>query len=230
MFGVSIIRGGLMMEKRLVLPEQRNYEQALSQAIQIACQKLSIRNIPELCLKSGAKYIETALQKTIAVNYMGQEYWVALPESEVLNPVSREKLPPHERLLILHYLLTAKGARLTRKQVTLKEIPDGLIYFPTFTKRALKPLIDNFGKDPSRLVEVAAKLGGKKADYGDAAITLDIFSYVPLTFVLWRCDEEFPTSASILFDSSITDYLPVEDIIVLSEITAWKLVKLSPLN
>jgi len=53
---------------------------------------------------------------------------------------------------------------------------------------------------------------------------------VPLTFVLWRCDEEFPASASILFDSSITDYLPVEDIIVMSEIVAWKLVKQLPLK
>lgn len=215
------------MEKRPTLPEQRNYEQALSQAIQIAYEKLSTGDVPELCLNSGAKYIEQASLKAIAVNYMGQKYRVALPKAEVLNPVSREKLPPRERLLVLHYLLTAKGTPSTGKLLTLKEIPDGSNYFPIFTKRALKPLVDNFGEEPGRVIEVAAKLGGKKAEYGDAAVTVDVFPRVPLTLVLWRGDEEFPPAASILFDASITDYLPVEDIIVLSEIMAWKLVRLS---
>jgi hypothetical protein len=59
------------------------------------------------------------------------------------------------------------------------------------------------------------------------AATIKAFPRVPLTVVLWKGDEEFPAAASILFDSSITDYLPVEDIIELSETTVWRLVRLS---
>jgi len=213
------------MEKRILIPEQRNYAQALSQALEIARVKLSISDIRELCRRSGAEYSETAIEKVAAIAYAGKEYHVALPDADVVCVESGEKLLPRERLLVLHYLLTAKGMPLARRSITLKEIPDGLSYFPTFTKRALKPLIDNFGKEPGRIIEAAGKLGGRKSEYGDASATIDVFPYVPLTFVLWRGDDEFQAAASVLFDASITDCLSVEDIIVLSEIMAWKLVR-----
>ncbi|GAI34732.1 unnamed protein product, partial [marine sediment metagenome] len=45
------------------------------------------------------------------------------------------------------------------------------------------------------------------------------------TLVLWRGDEEFPPSGSIMFDATISDYLSAEDITVLCQTIAWKLVK-----
>jgi hypothetical protein len=213
------------MQKRPVIPEQRNYTQALTQALEIARVKLLSGDINEIVHRSGAKYIEIVTEKAVVIRYLGKECRITLPDADVLSIESGEKLPIRERLLVLHYLLTAKGTPLVGRSITLKEIPDGLNYFPTFTKRALKPLIDTFGKEPGRLVEAARKMGGRKADYGDASAVIDAFPSVPLTFVLWRGDNEFPATASILFDSSVTDCLPVEDIIVLSEITAWKLVR-----
>jgi hypothetical protein len=215
------------MQKRPVIPEQRNYEQALSQALELACRNLSAGDVREICCRSGVKYIETATTKTIAIDYLRKEHRVVLPDADVVNVESGEKLSPRERLLVLHYLLTEKGKPLTGRSITLKEIPDGLNYFPTFTKRALKPLIDAFGKEPGRLVKAAGKLGGRRAVFGDASAVIDAFPHVPLTFVLWRGDDELPAAASILFDSSVTDCLSVEDIIVLSEITAWKLARLA---
>ncbi|GAJ11492.1 unnamed protein product, partial [marine sediment metagenome] len=72
---------------------------------------------------------------------------------------------------------------------------------------------------------VAEKLGGQKANYGDVSVTIDAFSYVPITLALWRGDEEFPPAGSILFDSTVADYLSAEDINVLCETISWKLVK-----
>ena len=48
---------------------------------------------------------------------------------------------------------------------------------------------------------------------------------VPVTFVLWKGDEELPPEGNILFDSTISEYLSVEDINVLCEIIAWRLVR-----
>ena len=62
-------------------------------------------------------------------------------------------------------------------------------------------------------------------DYGDVAVTVDAFCYVPLTFVLWRGDAEFTPSASIMFDATITDYLAAEDIVVVCETIAWTIVR-----
>ena len=127
---------------------------------------------------------------------------------------------------MLHYFTLAKGTPLSNKVITYKELPEGASYFPTFAKRAIKPLLDHFGKEPHRLIDVARKLGGHKADYGDLAVTINAFSRVPITLVLWQGDEEFSPEGNMLFDSTISDYLPTEDINVLCETIAWRLVRL----
>jgi len=75
------------------------------------------------------------------------------------------------------------------------------------------------------LIDIAKLLGGQKAEYGDTAVTINAFRRVPITLVIWQGDEEFRPEASILFDSTITDYLTTEDIHVLCETIAWRLVK-----
>jgi hypothetical protein len=42
---------------------------------------------------------------------------------------------------------------------------------------------------------------------------------------LWKGDEEFPAEGSFLFDGSIPDYLSIEDINILCQTIAWRLVK-----
>jgi len=42
---------------------------------------------------------------------------------------------------------------------------------------------------------------------------------------VWRRDAEFPAEGKVLFDSSVSCYLPVEDIVVMAETVVWKLVK-----
>jgi hypothetical protein len=48
---------------------------------------------------------------------------------------------------------------------------------------------------------------------------------VPITFILWEGDDEFPPSIKILFDPSITGYLPLEDISVISKLASTRIVK-----
>ena len=88
------------------------------------------------------------------------------------------------------------------------------------------PILKNFSKAPHLLVEAAERLGGHRADYGDMAVTINAFSRVPITIVLWRGDDEFAPEGSIIFDATISDYLSNEDVTVLCETITWKLVNL----
>ncbi len=209
-----------MNEIRLNIPENRNYEYGLNQACQITSEKLASADIGEVCRKSGAKQDGNS----IALNYVNTTYRIALPDAKV-TAGNGGKLPLREKILILHYLDTAKGTPLSNKLITFKELPEGTSYFRTYNQRTLKPLAGFFGKEQAKLIEIAAGLGGRKAELGDASITINAFPKVPITFVLWKGDNEFPPEANILFDSTITDYLPVEDIIVLCETITWRLVK-----
>jgi hypothetical protein len=135
------------------------------------------------------------------------------------------EIPIRDGILILHYLAQAKGTPLANEVIAYKQLPEGSNYFPTFYKRAIKPLVDHFGQQPHRLIDVAGRLGGYKVDYGDVAVKINAFKLVPITLVLWQGDEEFPPTGSILFDVTVSDYLSTEDINVLCERIAWKLFK-----
>ena len=194
-------------------------------AYKLACEQLAeIGDIEQQCLKSGARCQVMDSKKVIIIQYLNQSYLVTVPEIEISLTDSGDEVPIRDKVLILHYLTSAKGTLATNKLITFKELPGGANYFPAFYKRAIKPLLDYFGKEPHLLVAAAEKLGGHKADYGDVAVTINAFSRVPITIVLWQGDEEFAPQGSIIFDATVSDYLSTEDINVLCETIAWRLV------
>ncbi len=216
-----------MKNSPLSLPEQKNYEYGYKLAYELAGQKLAkLSGIEEQCRRSGARYQKVDSQPIIIIEYLNRSYQITLPERQISLVDSGEDVPLKDKILILHYLTQAKGSPLTNEMVSYKQLPEGASYFPTFYKRAIKPLVEHFGRQPQRLLDTAKEFGGHKADYGDVAVTLNAFRYVPLTFVLWRGDNEFPPEGSILFDATVSDYLSTEDINVLCERIAWSLVKL----
>jgi len=162
----------------------------------------------------------------VVVPFLNRSYLVSVPEVEVSLRDSREEVPLRDKILIVHYLAQARGTPVADKVISYKELPGGSSYFPTFSQRAIKPILDHFGGDLERLVGVAAGLGGIRADYGDVAVTINAFPRVPITFVLWKGDEEFAPWGNVLFDSTVPDYLSTEDVNVLCEAIAWKLVRL----
>jgi hypothetical protein len=209
------------------VPGYKNYEYGYKFAYEIASQKLAeAEGIKQLCRKSGAEYKVIDPHPVITLDYLNQSYQISLPEVEISLTASDEEVPLKDKILLLHYLIQAKGTPPANKPIAYKELPDGVGYFRTFHKRAIKPLVDNFGREPQKLLKTAKGLGGVKADYGDAAVTINAFKRVPITFVLWKGDEEFPPDGSILFDATVSDYLSIEDINVLCERIAWKLVRL----
>jgi hypothetical protein len=218
---------GLPMESQdLILPDQKNYEHAYKLAYKLASEKLSgISDIEQQCRNSDSQYQVSGEKREIIVRYLNQSYRIIVPDIEVSLLDSAEEVPIREKVLILHYFISAKGTPATGKIITFRELPEGKVYSPTFSKRTIKPLIDNFGEEPQRLLEISQKLGGLKADYGDAAVTISAFSRVPIIIVLWQGDDELAPQGNILFDASVSDYLSTEDITTICEIIAWKLVR-----
>ena len=215
-----------MDSKRLTLPLQQRYEYAYQMAYQLASEQLArIEDVELQCRKSGAQCQVKDAQKEIVIGYLNQSYLITLPDISISLVDSAEEIPIRDKLLILHYFITAKGTPLANRLITFRELPEGSVYSPTFAKRTVEPLSKNFGREPHLLLETGEKLGGYKVDYGDEAITINAFSRVPITIILWRGDEELSPQASVVFDATIADYLPTEDITVLCETITWKLVR-----
>jgi hypothetical protein len=208
------------------LPDQKNYDKAYGLALKLAGEQLS--GLPDLaaqCARSGSSYTLCGTSHLITLEYLHRTCQVALPEIKICLKDDRTDIDLRDKILILHYLLRAKGTPLSHKAIAYQELSEGSVYFPSFFQRAVKPLIDHFGRSPERLIELSKALGGIQADYGDAAVSIPAFSRVPVTLVLWKGDEEFPPNANILFDNTILDYLSAEDINVLCQTITWSLVK-----
>jgi hypothetical protein len=69
-------------------------------------------------------------------------------------------------------------------------------------------------------------LGGHKAEHGDESFVLAALPRVPMTYILWKGDEEFPAAVQLLFDKSVEGYLSLEDIVVVGEMATSRLIAL----
>jgi hypothetical protein len=216
-----------MNSSLLSVPDGKNYEYGYNFAYKIASQQLAeTEDIEQLCHNSGAEHTIIDSHPVIILDYLNRSYQISLPEVAISLPDSDEEVPLKDKILLLHYLIQARGTPVAGKSIAYKELPEGVSYFRTFHKRAIKPLVDHFGRQPKKLIKAAKELGGSEANYGDVAVNINAFKRVPITCVLWQGDEEFPPDGSILFDATVSDYLSIEDINVLCERIAWKLVRL----
>jgi hypothetical protein len=216
------------------LPDQKNYEVSYGLAFKLAAEKLSAlvdlqeqcRRSESICRTGGSGSSRgRGSGSIILLDYLNSTYQVSLPEINITALPGEGKVELRDRILILHYLTMAGGTPLSHKLIAFQELRDGAGYYPTFVKRSVKPLVDFFGTCPEKLLDLSAGLGGSPAEPGDVAVTIPAFKRVPITLVMWKGDDEFPPNANILFDSTIQDYLPAEDIIVLCQTISWQLVK-----
>jgi hypothetical protein len=193
-------------------------------AFKLASEKLTKLTPQEICKRSGASLLE---QNRIMLHYLNRPYQVAIPSGEMSRMDGEEDIPIKDRILILHYLTQATGAPFTNQLIAYSQIQGGNFYCPAFLQRTLDPILKAFGNKPERLLEIAPKLGGEKASYGDVSVIIYAFPFVRILILLWRGDQEVPPGGNILFDKNITDYLSTEDIVVLSETLIWKLIHLA---
>jgi len=202
------------------LPSPGGYERAYAESYDLAFSKLKAADLAEVCRRSGASPAEA---DALLLRFLNREYRIDRRAGSISPVTGAEPVPIGEKLLILHYLVTAKGTPLRDEPVSFKELPEGMVYFPTFYKRAIRPVLNKYGAAPDKLVEAALRFGGTAGNEGDASVTVPAFPRVAVTWVLWRGDEEFPAEGTILVDRGIQDYLPTEDIAVLCQLIAIKL-------
>ena len=110
------------------------------------------------------------------------------------------------------------------KLITSKQLQGGQ-YCNVMVQRAKSSIRNVFGSRSKLLVECTELLRGTKANfsYGDQSVRINSLPLVPLTIVLSEEDAELPASAQIFFDESITHYLALEQVGMLSGLTAERL-------
>ena len=211
-----------LLDGVMELTKQKNYQQAF----ELACITLREKDLEERAEKAGAVYQKDKEGEKVLILYFSEPYTIHFPKIEFYS-LNKKTVSLVTRVLLLHYLLRADGSPVTGRWVGYKEIPGGLLYAGVFARRVTDPLVKKYGKSAKLFHEVGIRLGGASAGVGDASFNLKILPCVPLQYVLWEGDEEFPPSVQLLFDASVDRYLSLEDIVVLGQITSGRLISLS---
>jgi hypothetical protein len=201
---------------------ESNLMNAYLTAYTMGCEKLAKLDPEEVSLNTNTIYLKES--NCISVKYLNKEYIVDCSNGEVSVKDSSEEVTTTVKVLIIHYLINSRIRPLTGNMISFKEITCGAIYYDTFYKRAISPLIKTFSGRLDAFHKAAEVLGGIAEKYGNASRTIKIFPLVPITYVLWEGDDEMPATGTILFDKSITNFLPGEDIVLAASFGVYALM------
>lgn len=206
--------------------KRTSFEVAYEEAFDLACKELLQKDVCSSCNHAGAEVSKRSENGfDLKVKFLNRMVNIEVPEFK-FSSGSSETVGIWEKILILHYLKNSDGTPLTNSLINYRQVKDGSNYFTTFEKRSTKPFLSCFGDRPNLLIKASESLGGREADYGDCSVKITAFPFVPVFFVIWKGDEEFPPDGNILFDSSIERYLSAEDIAVLCQQIVFKIIKL----
>ena len=128
-------------------------------------------------------------------------------------------------LMVFVYLIDAKETKPSHSWVSEKDLKGGDTFFRGFHKLEVAVLEDLHGRDPNAFLEMGKKLGGSEIFYGDKGFALDVFPKVPMAYVLWKGDEEFPPKITVLFDSTIQHHFTLDVIWCMVAETSRRLVE-----
>lgn len=195
------------------MEKESNLMNGYRTAYKIACDKFVTSDYSAIAINANAMY--NATNDTITIMYLNRNYIVDCHTGNVTLSDDTDEVSTTVKVLILHYLLTARPRPLTGHLVTFREIPSGgSIYYPNFQKRAVNPLVKVFSKNHDGFLKAAELLGGTREKLGHVSVRVEVLPLIPVTMVLWQGDDEVPDSGNVLFDESVVSYLPVEDMVV----------------
>ena len=144
---------------------------------------------------------------------LSDKYEVRLADRSIVALESTGRLASRvylTQLCLLAYLINAQDLPLANKLVRPEMLPTGQFFFRGLHRPPTETLEEAFGQCPDRLLEAVGRLGATQREYGDVSIELLVLPRVPITFAVWRADDEFPARASVLVDQTVAAHLPLD--------------------
>jgi hypothetical protein len=175
--------------------------------------RLSALHPTDVCNRTEAIYHPT--REGFLLPVYNLRYLILPKEKKILRvewndkPVE-EALRPYFYLMVLVYLTEAKDIKPAHTWISEKDLKGGSTFFRGPHRLEVEELISLSGKDAEAFLKTGKRLGGSEILYGDQGFALEVFPKVPLAYILWKGDAEFPAKISVLFDATIEFHLPLD--------------------
>lgn len=191
----------------------------------IAAQDLAQKDPMLVAKLSGADWLPE--EKAFELDFFCRRARITAPDMAVTwkDQKEGEVFSLTDAVLVLHYLLNAKGLPDSGEMVSYRQIPGGEFYIAAFQKRAENPLAKTFGNTEGLLGKAAPAFKGRKLDgYGDEAYAFQVLPHLEIATIVHWGDEEFESRGQVLFDKVIANYLHIEDIAWLGSALVYRLM------
>lgn len=206
-------------------PVPRNYRDAYARAVEAMAGRT-----PQIDAETaGVPYVDLGEGRgRFDIPLLNRTYELSWPDLAMREKGTAVEPSYVVQILLLHYLIVSDGIALRGQWTSFREIPGGRTYYPAFRGGSEERLLGRFGADAAALHAAAASLGGRPLALADHAYVFDVLPRLPMAVLLWAGDDEFPPELHILLDSTAANYLPTEDIAVISRYLAVNLLRAAP--
>ena len=180
-----------------------------------------------VCTRTLADY--QVKQRGYTLPVLNEDY-VILPHQRQIKRLIAGGTPREEGLtrefvlMVLFYLIHAKNIPLARKWISERDLPSGEVFFRGPHGLSVDLIERKYGENPEGFIEAGKLLGGTAVRFGDKSIALDVFPRIPLIYILWMGDEEFPPRAGVIFDASIESHFTLDMIWIMVNEVSRRLV------
>ncbi len=166
----------------------------------------------EVCRRTEATYHPD--RRGYMLTFLNQRYLILPAEQRILcmqgDLCEEQELRDYFFLVALLYLLEGKAVEPTRTWISEKELKGGTTFFRGPHALQVEELQNTFGEDPEAFGRAGARLGGVELLFGDKAFSLTPLPRLPLAYVLWKKDEEFPARVTVMFDSTVQQHFSLD--------------------
>lgn len=164
----------------------------------------------------------------LTVLHFGRKYGIHREEGFIKAMEDSGPISNGTRMNIYNLFWYSKeNAGLAGRWVPFRDVRNAGPFAPAFERNILRPFALTFAGKTKELRSAAEKMGGKPVRQGDAGYIINAFSCIPMQYLFWDGDEEFPAQGNILFDHSVTDFIHVESTVTLAEEGIIRLAELA---
>jgi hypothetical protein len=182
-------------------------------AVRAAVEKLREVDLETRCSRLG---LPEPQNDVLRLRAFGMDMVLRLSDFGLILAESNKSAKISDRILVLHYLLCDLPIRQTGELISFRQMGSGQFYWPAFLSRSVVPLVERIGNDLELLKKNLGRFDWEPVSLGDLGAHIHTIGKVYVTLVYHLEDEEFPSSADLLFDSSIKRVYPTEDAAVLA--------------
>ena len=204
---------------------------------------LSISNYEKNCQEWQARFCAMDQERLLSIipglrreggdltlYHFGEKFAVDAATGAIRSLETAEPVSATVRLNI--YTLFGYASPLAHFQdnwVPFQQLRGTSVFESAFRQGILNPFVATFTGHRDALAHALEAMGGQRVPCSDVGYQVDAFACIPVRYLFWEGDEEFPAQANMLFDRSATDFIHGESIVSIAMAGLYRLAQLSGL-